>query len=119
MTVKTLEISSYRIGLAQEMRRGVNIRFSAWIVCDAGDHTYVVYFLRPDSKKWDDRYRPDRKLAMSFLPEEQYPWYVDLLRNEKPLYARMDSDPSGSNYIYSKLEPVGEEENKFSANPHD
>ncbi len=51
---------------------------------------------------------------MSFLREEQYRRYIDLLRNEKPLFARLDSDPVGANDLYCGAEPTGEEESKFS-----
>ncbi len=119
MAVKTFEISSYRVGLSQERSGRGGIKYSAWIVCEGDGHVYVIYFLRPDSRKWDDRYWPDRKVAMSFLPEEQYPWYIDLLRNEKPIFARLDSDPKGANYVYSGSEPTGEEESKFSASEID
>ena len=114
MTIETFEIASYRVSLVQNARTAGSVHFSALIACQGEGVTLYLYFLRPESRVWEDQFWPDRRMGKSFLPEEQYPWYIDLLRNEKPLFARLDSDPKGANYIYSGHEMTGEEETPFS-----
>lgn len=43
-----------------------------------------------------------------FLPSEQYPWYVDLLRNEKPIFGYVYDDEPERNKINLGWEEVGE-----------
>ena len=55
-------------------------------------------------------YKPTTKVGAVFLPFDQMPPYVDLVRNERPIYAYMNSDRAEWNNISSGREPVGEEE---------
>lgn len=48
--------------------------------------------------------------AASYVPAEQFPWYVDLLRNEKPVGAYLNSDQPMLNTLRTFLELTGEEE---------
>jgi hypothetical protein len=83
----------------------------ALIVCDGQDgHTLFVCFMDPQSEMRDNEYNPQTKRARMYLPSEMYPWYVDLLRNEKPVHAMVDSDEPTRNRLYTGREPVGEEE---------
>ena len=45
-----------------------------------------------------------------YLSSDKYPAYIDILRNEKPLYFYYDMERNLS-YITTEDEPVGEEEN--------
>ncbi len=38
------------------------------------------------------------------------PAFVDMLRNEKPIYGNIDTDAPGDAFISTLHEPVGEEE---------
>jgi hypothetical protein len=69
-----------------------------------------IYFLKPDSPDMDNLYLVDRKLGRIVVPWDQFPVYVDLLRNEKPIYAYLNSNTPISNRVYTGQEPVGEEE---------
>lgn len=53
--------------------------------------------------------RPDLLAGYMYVPAEHYPWYIDLLRNEEPVYAMIDDDPA-MNGLYILGEEVGEEE---------
>ena len=111
MATKTFEISTYEITLARQMTIGGGaIEFYSYIKCQGGGHTLLIYFLKPDSDDMDNIFLVDRKLGRIVVPWDQYPVYVDLLRNEKPVYAFMDSDRPISNRIYTGKEPIGEEE---------
>ena len=55
-------------------------------------------------------YAVANKVGAIFLPFKEMPPFVDLLRNEKPIYAYLNSDKPEWNYVRSGPEPVGEEE---------
>ena len=57
-----------------------------------------------------NRFFPDRKLARIVVPWDQFPVYLDVLRNEKPIYAYLNSDRPISNRIYTGEEPIGVDE---------
>ena len=58
----------------------------------------------------NNSYLPDAKIGFSFLPESHYSRYIDLLRNEKPVFAYLNSEYPDINRLYTGTEPVGEEE---------
>jgi hypothetical protein len=47
-------------------------------------------------------------MSTMWAPPESYPWVLDLLRNEKPLYVWLYE--SGRALLSTSVEPVGEEE---------
>ena len=110
MATQTYQVTNYEIHLATaNSLSGGAIKFYATILCTsaAGDR-FAIYFLRPDSGPATNVFNPAAKWATSFVPAEQYPWYADLLRNEKPLYARLNSDRPEWNTLSTTAEPVGE-----------
>jgi len=111
MPVKAFPVVAYDLILARENTLGGTIKFYATIVCTGveGDRL-AIYFLRPDSAPAKNVYTPSAKWATSFVPAEQYPWYVDILRNENPVYAYVDSDNPNVNALKTNLEAVGEGE---------
>lgn len=56
-----------------------------------------------------DREGADGEIFM-FLPLGQYPYIVDLLRNEKPVYYSFNTSQA---YLTTAKEPVGAGENRF------
>ena len=50
------------------------------------------------------------KVGAIFLPFEDMDQYVDMVRNEKPIYAYLNSDHPQWNSLKTSKEPVGEEE---------
>ena len=55
-------------------------------------------------------YIPANEVGAIFLPFREMAPFVDLLRNEKPIYAYLNSDPPQWNSLETRQEPVGEEE---------
>jgi hypothetical protein len=51
------------------------------------------------------------KTFATYRPEKHYLWFIDLLRNEKPIYCRLYPDNLEASGIDSGFEAVGEEEN--------
>lgn len=88
----SFEIKTYEVFLARQLEHG-GTKFYALIVCrsDAG-HELALHFLTPDSPTPANTFDPQSHVANAYLPAEQYTWYLDLLRNERPVYAKVDSD---------------------------
>ena len=111
MAILKFQVISYEVKLSRQLTVGSNIKFYALICCYGKDGTrFCNYFLRPDSPVENNVYNPTTKWATAFLPAEQFPWYLDLLRNEKPVFAYVNSDDPISNHLYTGKEPVGEGE---------
>jgi len=70
----------------------------------------LIYFLSPGSAIPQPSYNHTTKKGAIFLPIKDMSLYVDMLRNEKPIYGYMDSDAPEKNAIRTIVEPVGEGE---------
>ena len=78
-----------------------------------GEHPQVliIYGLHPSSPvppsavcNWSVR------LGAIFVPFADLPAYVDIVRNEKPVWARITSDDPNSMDLGTDMEPIGENE---------
>lgn len=114
MATKTFEIKSYQTALGDRMTgsaNGQSINFRGYIICYGDDSFHLVlYFLNPNSPVPPPSYLEQFKRGVLYLPFEQMQNYVDLLRNEKPLYAYLNSNRPEWNNIKTTNEPIGEEE---------
>jgi hypothetical protein len=111
MATATFEISTYDIELGRQLELEADSRFYAIITCHgAGGEQLVLHFLRPDSPVPENCYDPSTGMGSSYLPADQLSWYVDILRNEGPVFARMDSERPLWNKLFTGAEPVGEGE---------
>jgi hypothetical protein len=118
MATKTFEVVSYQVYLARNMSigGGALAHFHAYIICEgAKGERFTVYFLTPESEPADNFYRSKEEWATSFLPAAQYPWYIDLLRNEKPVFAYLSEERPDWNRLFTGSEPVGEGERGLPA----
>lgn len=72
---------------------------------------FNIYFMLDMSRAPENRSTRTAEVLAGFMyvPAEHYPWYIDVLRNEKPVYAMIDDDPA-MNGVYVPAEEVGEEE---------
>jgi hypothetical protein len=113
LATKRFRVLSYKVALSRQ-REGesgsVPFKFYAHIEIIGGGYSYGIYFLRPDSSIPDNSYNPEYKRGTAYLPSDQFAWYIDLLRNEKPLYVYLNSDKPYWNHLYTGPEPIGEEE---------
>jgi hypothetical protein len=112
MAIKTFTVASYEVTLSRQMTIGGGAaKFYANILCRSSDgYRFAIYFLRPDSNEIANVYNPTAKWATSYLPADHLVWYLDLLRNEKPVYAYLNSETPIGNRLYTGAEPVGEGE---------
>jgi len=91
---------------------GVSIRIQGYLACFGADGSrFIVYGLHPSSPvPGTPVYNVAGNVGAIFVPFTDLPVYVDLVRNEKPIFARLDSDNPNWMSLSTSQEPVGEEE---------
>lgn len=113
MAIKQFVVDRYRVSIGQRNTatwNGVQIGIRGYVTCYGDDHRFIAYFLTDDSPVPEPTYIPANKVGAIFLSREEMSLFVDVVRNEKPLYAYLNSDRPHWNSIRTAYEPVGEEE---------
>lgn len=114
MSIRIFEITSYKIklGYRQSATFGVTTLKAAGIIsCMGNDNQRVViYFLHEDSLVPNPAVTNDGKWGNIFLPAVMMQVWMDLLRNEKPLYGYINTEVPKLTNVSTSHEPVGEEE---------
>ena len=113
MATVTFEVKTYEVKMARELngKAGeLEVRFPAYIRCEGETHHAVIYILDDSSPVPDNAFFPQYKRGTIFVPRWQLEWFLDLLRNEKPVYCYLNSDTPKWNALYTGKEPVGENE---------
>lgn len=113
MATFTFQVNTYEIKIAREMNAsagGLSLKFPAYIVCRGAEYHTVIYCLDDTSPVPANTFVPTFKRGTIFIPRWQFEWFVDLLRNEKPVYCYLNSDTPKWNSLYTGPEPVGEAE---------
>lgn len=113
MPANNFEITSYTIKLGDKVTTGISgvtIRARGIISCRGGAFRIVAYFLSSDSPVPAAYVSAQGDSAAIFLPPDLMGLWVDLLRNERPLYGYINSGIPPLTNISTSLEPVGEEE---------
>ena len=82
----------------------------ALVRCTGGDYTLDVYFLSSDSPVPDPGYDVPNKKGFMFLNIRDIQAFVDMLRNEKPVYGHLRGDRPEWTSVTTGKEPVGEGE---------
>lgn len=109
MAEKSFEIKSYGVYLGS---RGTGYNN---IMCWGAepDHNFTIFFVSDISSAPHNKgfIEPNKVVGHIYVPERQYAWYLDLLRNEGPVYAVVnDERPDFENRLRTGAEPVGEGE---------
>lgn len=108
MVQTTFRVESYKVVLGRELVSPEGFKFFAVIRCEGAEGIVSSFaFLRSDSPPAKNTYDPEEKYGMTYLPPEQYLLYLDLLRNENPVFAYLDSDEPEYNSLHTLREPVG------------
>ena len=113
MAVKQFMVEEYQVRLGDALNAtfgSITIRARGIVTCFGGDHRFIVYFLTDDSPVPNPLYLEAKKAGAIFLPFREMGPFVDLLRNEEPIYAYLNSNTPAWNSIRTAEEPVGEEE---------
>ena len=113
MVSKRFLVEHYQVALGYKLSgvaQGQKVTFRGYIVCYGSDHTFALYFLTDDSFVPNPSYKPDYKRGTIYLPHSEFMRYIDLVRNEKPIYAYLNEENPEWNSLKTAKEPVGEEE---------
>lgn len=113
MTTERFCVDTYSITLGDAMTAtwsGVLIKARGIIQCRGEGWRFIAYFLTEDSPVPYPVVVRRNKVGAIFRPFEEMSAYVDLLRNEKPVYAYLNSAKPQWNSLSTAQEPVGEEE---------
>ena len=73
---------------------------------------FLIYFLAPGSPvpKPPAFTKTNCAYGGMCVPMDQFPYYIDLLRNEKPMLVELFCDDPEGNHIRTHAEPVGIED---------
>jgi hypothetical protein len=114
MASANFEVTYYRARLGNGALSGGTISVVGYIACfDAAanwTYTYTIYFMPDGASLAEPFYDPSRKVGASFRPISQWAMIIDILRNEKPVYALMYDSKPDQNSLLTGQEPVGEGE---------
>ncbi|MCU0477107.1 MAG: hypothetical protein MUC99_13590 [Anaerolineae bacterium] len=86
------------------------VRCTGTPVKDEGEHTLDVVFIAPDSPVPAPSFNPAERKANIYLPISDLMAFVDMLRNEKPIYAFLDDTRPDQFTVMTNKEPIGESE---------
>lgn len=87
-------------------------RSCATILCERSSprQRLFIHFYNPGDTIPDNSCNSNQTTGRIHTRAEEYIWYIDILRNEKPVYALINSDNPRLNRIQTSAEPIGEEE---------
>jgi hypothetical protein len=107
------EITGYHVALGGEIV-GISgnkaARAHGKITCKGEEGTIAAYFLKDGSEVPQAQTIRNGRYGVLFLPRDMMPVWVDLLRNEKPIYGFTNEESPQFNRISTDLEDVGEHE---------
>lgn len=113
MATVTFEVKTYEVKISRELNGtagGLSVKFPAYILCQGDEYHAVVYVLDDTSPVPTNTFLPASKRGTIYVPRWQFEWFLDLVRNEKPVYCYLNSDTPKWNSLYTGQEPVGEQE---------
>lgn len=113
MDVKVFEIKEYMIIWRQvELMsfNGLTVRVRAIVRCTGGEYTMDVHFIDDESAVPDPVYDVAAKKGFMFLNIREVMPFVDMLRNERPVYGHLRGDRPDWMSVTTAKEPVGEGE---------
>jgi hypothetical protein len=115
--IQQFEIGGYTIKLGRQFDIKVadqNVNAIGVISCVGEDFLNVnVYFVDDESPVPEPTLSRDGNVGTLFLRKDMIPIWVDVLRNEKPIFGFIDTARPAATHITTKFEPVGQEETKL------
>jgi hypothetical protein len=78
--------------------------------CIGDEYTMDIYGLKQESDFPEPVFDEEESKGYMFVPYEDLPVFIDLLRNEKPIYAHLRGDRPEWTSVTTTKEPVGEGE---------
>ena len=116
MATFSFTVQSYTIWLSPALGYStLNIQYPAFIIC-WGDKKFRCTFRFVDREELpDSNYDASTGAANVFVHASQYPWYVDLLRNERPVQCTIETSRPRQSRLSTGNEPTGEAEQVIRA----
>jgi hypothetical protein len=115
MPTKTFQVANYVLNMGYKNTAtwgGVVIQIQGYVACNGADGSrLIVYGLHPSSPTPPAPiYNVAGNVGAIFIPFSEIGKYVDIVRNEKPVYASLNSDNPNWMSLSTSNEPIGEEE---------
>lgn len=107
------EVKEYMVILRQLEHMdfaGADVHLKGIVRCIGDEYTLDVYCCADGSDFPQPVFNAEEKKGFMFVPFADLPVFVDLLRNEKPIYAHLRGDKPEWTSITTTKEPVGEGE---------
>ena len=112
MATQTFEVKYYRVFLGTGTIG--NVKVVGYLNClDASANwsfQQTIYFVPEGATLPPPTYSPASKSGSFYRPISQMALYMDLLRNEKPIFASMDNQNPDGNALRTFPEAIGEGE---------
>jgi hypothetical protein len=107
----TFEVQSYSVWLGPALGYGtLPIAYPAMIICWSSKTFRCQFRFAKEDPLPDSRYNASTGIADIFVFAEHYPWYLDLLRNERPVQCTIDTSNPKWSRLSTGQEPAGEGE---------
>jgi len=114
MAIRIFEISTYKIKLGYRMSAtfGVTTLKALGIISCIGpeNQRINIYFLHDDSQVPNPAISNKGKWGNIFLQKEMMPVWINLVRNEKPLFGYINTEVPKLTNVSTSQESIGEEE---------
>lgn len=107
------EIKQYMVIWRQLEERdfdGVTAQIRGIVRCSGDEYKMDVFFLAPESPYPMPVFIPDEMKGYMFMPISDMMAFVDMLRNEKPVFGHLRGDKPEWTSVTTTNEPVGEGE---------
>lgn len=112
MASKSFEISTYSISMGDRLSLGGGqYKFRRVISCNSEDgDRLIIYFQAEGEPLFPAFTNLAANFGRIFLPVSEFSAFIDILRNEKPLYGYISDQKPEWNALRSRQEPVGDAE---------
>ena len=104
------DVTTYSVRLGKGGFNTLSIDCPAMIICFGGKEFRCTFRFCYDDPLPASVFDQTTRFANIFVHARHYPWYVDLLRNERPVQCTIDRDAPGFSRLSTGSEPVGEAE---------
>jgi len=111
--ITNFQLEGYKMTMGDSMTAtwsGLEIKARGVLTCFGDGHSIIMFFLTETSPKPAPVVLGENQRAAIFMPFRDMGTFVDMVRNEKPLWGYINSDKPGWTHISTTQEPVGEEE---------
>lgn len=108
------EVKNYQITMGADLpsiESGRDVKVCAIIGCYGDDYKLMINFVAENEGQPKSVYDAEKKTGAIFLPISRLAAYVDLLRNEKPLFVHLNDKVEWIT-LGTGHEPTGEGEKK-------